>query len=385
MNTKSSEFTVFAEDPLSRVEAAIAELQAGRMVILTDDEDRENEGDLVMGAEKVTPEAINFMATHARGLICLTLTAERVSQLALPMMSSNNQSAFGTAFTVSVEAREGVSTGISAADRAHTIQVAIDPRSGPQDLVSPGHLFPLKARDGGVLERVGQTEGSVDLARLAGLSPAGVICEVMNDDGTMARVPDLLAFGARHRIVMLSVADLIKYRMARERVVRPKAQGQMDVPGLGRWQSRLYETVGSGALHMALWTGEIGPQTTPVRVRMAPPPWLFLSPDAPDWAPGILASMRKIYERGAGVIVFIHLGGASADHLSQEFARSFGGAFHAVPVAQSDTLRDLGTGAQILRDLGLRDLCVLQRTYRELVGLEAFGLRVVERVNLNRS
>ncbi|MBN2800141.1 MAG: 3,4-dihydroxy-2-butanone-4-phosphate synthase [Deltaproteobacteria bacterium] len=369
-------------DPVLRVEAALADLRQGRMVILTDDEDRENEGDLVMAAELVTPEAINFMATHGRGLICLTLTGERIQQLGLPMMSSNNQSAFGTAFTVSVEAREGVSTGISAADRAHTILVALDEASGPQDLVSPGHMFPLKARDGGVLERVGQTEGSVDLARLAGLKPAGVICEVMNDDGSMARVPDLIAFGERHRVRMLSVADIIKYRMARERVVRRVSEGHLEVPRLGRWRTRLYESVGTVGLHMALWYGDPGPEPTLARVRLAPPPWAFLDPASPEWAPGVLASMQRVVEQGAGVIVFMHLGGVSREHLAGDFAQAFGGVGSEAQQAQAEALRDVGTGAQILRDLGLNQIRLLQRSHRNLVGLDAYGLQIVERITL---
>ncbi|MEL6343339.1 MAG: 3,4-dihydroxy-2-butanone-4-phosphate synthase, partial [Myxococcota bacterium] len=206
-------FVVMDPDPLKRVEYAIEDIRAGRMVILVDDEDRENEGDLTLASDAVTPEAINFMAVHGRGLICLTLTAERVRQLQLPMMAANNQSPYHTAFTVSIEAREGVTTGISAHDRAQTIKVAIAPGSGPQDLVTPGHIFPLRARDGGVLVRTGQTEGSVDLARLAGLTPSGVICEIMNDDGTMARLPDLERFGAKHRLRIVTVADLIRWRM----------------------------------------------------------------------------------------------------------------------------------------------------------------------------
>ena len=212
-------FVVMDPDPLKRVEMAIEDIRAGRMVILVDDEDRENEGDLTLAADAITPGAINFMATNGRGLICLTMTEERVRNLALPMMAANNQSPYHTAFTVSIEAREWVSTGISAADRAHTIRVAIDPTKGPHDLVIPGHIFPLRARDGGVLVRTGQTEGSVDLSRLAGLRPAGVICEIMNDDGTMARLPDLLRFGAKHKIRVVAIADLIKWRIRNEVLV----------------------------------------------------------------------------------------------------------------------------------------------------------------------
>ena len=223
-------FVVMDPDPIKRVEMAIADIRAGKMVILVDDEDRENEGDLTMAAEAVTPEAINFMATHGRGLICLTLTEERVDQLSLPMMATHNKSPYETAFTVSIEAREGVTTGISAADRAHTIKVAIDPAKGHGDIVVPGHVFPLRARDGGTLVRTGQTEGSVDLARLADLHPSGVICEIMNEDGTMARLPDLERFGAEHQIRIVAVADIIRWRLRNETLVKCKLDAPCACP-----------------------------------------------------------------------------------------------------------------------------------------------------------
>ncbi|MCB9763239.1 MAG: 3,4-dihydroxy-2-butanone-4-phosphate synthase [Alphaproteobacteria bacterium] len=251
-------FNVMDTDPMKRVEQAIADIRAGRMVILVDDEDRENEGDLTLAADMVTPEAINFMATHGRGLICLTLTEERVERLGLTMMSANNQSPYSTAFTVSIEAREGVSTGISAHDRARTIEVAVDPSKGPNDLVTPGHIFPLRARDGGVLVRTGQTEGSVDLARMAGLKPAGVICEIMNDDGTMARMPDLERFAAKHQLRIVAVADLIKWRLRNERLVQRVMDARLPVPEHGTFKCRVYRSITDSGLHMALWRGSWG-------------------------------------------------------------------------------------------------------------------------------
>ena len=378
----TTDFTVLHDDPLQRVELALEDLRQGKMVILTDDEDRENEGDLVIAAEHATPEAIAFMAREGRGLICLSMTSERVQQLGLPMMTANNQSAYGTAFTISIEAREGVTTGISAADRARTIAVSIDPDSGPQDIVSPGHVFPLRARDGGVLERVGQTEGSVDLARLAGLIPAGVICEVMRDDGTMARLPDLIEFGERHHIRIVAVADIIKHRMRSERVVHRVSEGTLVVPHLGTWETRMYRSVGSEGLHMALWHGPLRAEPTLTRVQLAPPPWAFLDPASARLAPAVQESMRRIVEEGSGAVVFMHLGGASPDHLIRDYVRAFGGSPHPANQARAAALRDLGMGCQILRDLGLRQLRVLERTHRPLVGVEAYDLAISERIPL---
>ncbi len=374
-------FEPFEADPIRRAELAIADIAAGRMVILCDDEDRENEGDLVIAAEKITPEAINFMATHARGLICLSLTSEQVFRLGLPMMASHNTSVFNTAFTVSIEAREGVTTGISASDRAHTVKVAIDPTSGRRDIVVPGHMFPLRARDGGVLERVGQTEGSVDLARLAGLNPSGVICEIMNEDGEMSRMPDLIAFGRKHGIRVATVADLIKYRMRSERVVKRGTEGQIEVPGLGTWNIRLYES-STGGTHVAVWTGELGPEPTLVRVQSAPPPWAFLAPNASGLAASATASLAAIREAGSGVLVAMHNSpGDSA--ITKVFGADFGGVPEAAAArAQADALRDLGTGCQILLDLGLRDLLLLTTSRRPIIGIEAYGLRVADRIAL---
>ncbi len=369
-------------DPIRRVELALEDLRAGKMIILIDDEDRENEGDLVLAAEKATPEAINFMAKYARGLVCLTLTSKQVERLALPMMASNNQSAYHTAFTVSIEAREGVTTGISAADRAHTILTAIRPDCTPRQIVTPGHIFPLRARDGGVLERVGQTEGSVDLARLAGLDPSGVICEVMNDDGTMARLPDLLTFAREHGLRIAAVADVIKYRMRHERVVVREGTGTIDVPGLGRFSTALYRAV-TGGMHQAVWLGELTREPTLVRVQPAPPPWAFLEPGVNAAAGSAYASLAKIKEAGAGALVLMHLGEPPAG-MRREFVRDFEGTREEVEVpARAAVLRDLGTGCQILNDLGLGQLRLMSSSNRPLAGLEAYGLSIVERVRID--
>ncbi|MEQ1501699.1 MAG: 3,4-dihydroxy-2-butanone-4-phosphate synthase [Myxococcota bacterium] len=385
---------VMDPDPIRRVELALEDLRAGKMIILVDDEDRENEGDLVLAAEKVTPEAINFMATHARGLICLSLESKQVERLALPMMASNNQSAYHTAFTVSIEAREGVTTGISAADRAHTVLVAIHPQATPRDIVTPGHVFPLRARDGGVLERVGQTEGSVDLARLAGLDPSGVICEVMNPDGSMARLPDLLRFGRTHGLRVCAVADVIKYRMRTERVVRREAEGSVEVPGIGTFRTRMYSSLGTGGLHQALWLGDPRPEPTLVRVQAAPPPWAFLCPDASPAAASAFSALHAIADAGRGACVLMHLSpGQSSTGLDtlrrsyvKDFAAAHAAGLHDPPTQpRAEALRDLGTGCQILLDLGLRDLRLLTSSNRPIVGIDAYGLRLVDRVPLVRA
>ncbi|MCB9677895.1 MAG: 3,4-dihydroxy-2-butanone-4-phosphate synthase [Alphaproteobacteria bacterium] len=377
---KQSTFLALDADPIRRVELAIDDLRDGRMVILVDDEDRENEGDLVMAAEKVTPEAINFMATHARGLICLSMTGEQIERLGLSMMATNNQSLYQTAFTVSIEAREGVTTGISASDRAHTVKVAIDPSATPRSIVTPGHMFPLRARDAGVLERVGQTEGSVDLARLAGLAPAGVICEIMNPDGTMSRMPELLEFGAEHRIRVVTVADVIKYRMRNERVVKRDAESTIEIPGYGTWHTRLYRGVTDDGVHMALWKGHPTRSPALVRVQAAPPPWAFLNPEASQVSQPALRSMAAIHEAGEGAIVFMHCA-APAEFMQHAFRKDFdiddGKVASAV---RADALRDLGMGCQILVDLGMQRLRLLTSSRRPIVGIEAYGLEIVERI-----
>ena len=372
-------FEVMTDDPIERVKRALEDLRAGKMVILVDDEDRENEGDLVLAAERVTPEAINFMATHARGLICLSLTSGQVERLGLQMMATNNQSAYETAFTVSIEAREGVTTGISAADRAHTTLVAIDPKANARSIVTPGHVFPLRARDGGVLERVGQTEGSVDLARLAGLNASGVICEIMNADGTMSRLPDLLKFGAKHHIRIVAVADVIKYRLRTERMVRRYSEGVLTVEGLGSFNTRLYQGIGSGGRHLAVWRGELGHEPTLCRVQSAPPAWSAFGPSCSSLASTMRGSLEAIASEGAGALVLMHLG-ATAENIEAQFAEDFGGEAEPVRQAHVEALRDLGTGCQILLDLGLRELRLLTRSERPIVGLEAYGLNIVERV-----
>lgn len=383
LQTAEADFEVMPSDPIRRVELAISDLKAGRMVILVDDEDRENEGDIVIAAEKVTPEAINFMATYARGLICLSLTSEQVERLGLPMMAANNKSAYETAFTVSIEAREGVTTGISAADRAHTTLVAIDPGANARDIVTPGHVFPLQARDGGVLERVGQTEGSVDLARMAGLNPAGVICEIMNDDGSMARLPDLEIFGRKHHIRIVAVADLIKYRMRKERVVQRESDGKVEIPGLGVWQTRMYRSVGSEGLHMALWLGDLDSEAALTRVQGAPVSWSFLNPGASKASAVAMVALKRIHDSGRGALVLMHLDPPHA-LIRSAFKRDFGGDVEPPVRANADALRDLGTGCQILVDIGLRDLRLMTSTKRPIVGIEAYGLSVVERIELTQ-
>jgi 3,4-dihydroxy 2-butanone 4-phosphate synthase/GTP cyclohydrolase II len=375
-------FIVMDPDPFKRVEQAIEDVRAGRMVILVDDEDRENEGDLTMAAAAVTPEAINFMATHGRGLICLTLTEERVRQLALPMMAANNQSPYHTAFTVSIEAREGVSTGISASDRAVTIRAAIDPSKGPHDLVTPGHVFPLRARDGGVLVRTGQTEGSVDLARLAGLPPAGVICEIMNDDGSMARLPDLLQFGVKHGIRVVAVADLIKYRLRHETLVERLFETPAQVRGLEGFTVRGYRSVTDGSIHLALWKGDLtaGPPAL-ARVQTACPVGDALGIPTCDCGSQLDAALARIHEEGRGILLYLYVG-QGGDSLASRLAQHLGVASptHGEPVPGD--LREMGMGAQALLDLGVRRIRLMTNNPRKIVGLEGYGLEVAERVPL---
>lgn len=376
-------FQVFPADPIRRVELALDELRAGRMVILVDDEDRENEGDLVLAGEKVTPEAINFMATHARGLICLAIPPSQVQRLGLPMMAANNGSAYGTAFTVSVEAREGVTTGISAADRARTIEVAIDPESTGADIVTPGHIFPLRAREGGVLERVGQTEGSVDLARLAGLNPSGVICEIMREDGTMARMPDLMEFGEQHQLLIVTVADLIKFRMRNERVVAREAEGEIEVEGLGVFKTRLYHSLRNEGMHMTLSLGDVAGAEKPlVRVQPSPPAWSAFMDGGTRFSAQARASLERIHQEGTGAVVFLHLNGGGLDQLAGLWRSDVLGESGPPQRLQAEALRDLGTGCQILVDLGVSELRLLTDSSRPIVGLEAYGLKISERVSL---
>lgn len=380
MPSSTESFVPMHPDPIRRVELAMQDLRDGKLVILVDDEDRENEGDLICAAEKCTAEHINFMAIHGRGLICLPMLGEQIERLGLNMMAQQNQTPYNTAFTVSIEAREGVTTGISAADRAHTVQVAIKPSATPRDIVTPGHMFPLRARDGGVLERVGQTEGSVDLSKLAGLHPSAVICEIMNDDGTMARLPDLEVFGAQHQIRICAVADIIKYRMRNERLVRREAEGRLDVPGLGPWNTRLYREVTNGGLHLALWRGPVTNEPTLVRVQAAPPPWALFDPFDGPHGRAPRSALEQIAQAGSGALVFMHLDSGGPRAIYRSFVRDFGGDLPQVAQPRADALRDLGTGCQILLDLGLRRLRLLTSSNRPILGIDAYGLEIVERV-----
>jgi 3,4-dihydroxy 2-butanone 4-phosphate synthase / GTP cyclohydrolase II len=375
-------FEVLDPDPIRRVELALEELRQGRMIVVCDDEDRENEGDLVIAGEQITPEAINFMAVHGRGLICLSITSEQVARLGLQMMAPNNQSAYGTAFTVSIEARQGVTTGISAADRAHTVKVAIDPRATPRDIVVPGHMFPLRARDGGVLERVGQTEGSVDLCRLAGLNPSAVICEIVREDGTMARMPDLMEFGRKHQMRICTVADIIKYRMRNERVVRREGDGSLDIPGLGTFQTRLYRGT-TGGTHLAVWRGALSTEPILARVQGSPPPWGLLDPSRSRLARQSLDMLGMIAREGRGVLVLMHLDQRGPETLQKLFQADFGGTVDTAPQTRADALRDLGTGCQILLDLGVSNLRLCTNSDRPIVGIDAYGVHIVERVPLS--
>jgi 3,4-dihydroxy 2-butanone 4-phosphate synthase/GTP cyclohydrolase II len=359
----------------SEVKAAaediIEEARKGRMFILVDDEDRENEGDLVVPAQWATAEAINFMAKHARGLICLALTRERVEQLGLKLMAQNNGTRHQTAFTVSIEAREGVTTGISAADRARTVSVAIDPSCGPQDIVTPGHVFPLVAKDGGTLERTGHTEAAVDLARLAGLTPAGVICEIMNDDGTMARRNDLISFAQRHNLKIGTIADLIAYRRRYDSIIKRISETKLDSIYGGDFRCVVYINKVTMAQHVALVKGDPA-APGPITVRMHA---VNLFTDTLGQRSGgrggeIEASMRYIAEQGRGVIVLIR------EPLTVVLAEQRRRAGEPIPPAGVE-LRDYGVGAQILIDLGVKEMTLLTNSKKSIVGIEGFGLKVV--------
>ncbi len=366
--------------PLARVAEALEEIRRGKPVILVDDEDRENEGDIVLAAEKITPEWVNFMAKHGRGLICLTLTEERAGELDLPLMVRDNSAQFQTAFTVSIEAREGVTTGISAADRARTIKVAVDPKSTSRDLARPGHIFPLIARDGGVLVRTGHTEGSVDLARLAGLRPAGVICEVLKDDGTMARRAELEQFARDFDLRIISIADLIAFRRVKEKLVTRHVEIDIDFIH-GSFHTIVYRSVLGDVEHVAFVQGDVG-DGEPVLVRMqtSSPAQGFLSDLG---QPTVLeAPMRRIEEEGRGAIVLIGQPGGG-EQISRTFLRSREeGKFVAPPRNESDRLRDYGVGAQILSDLGIHRMRLMTNRPRRIVGLEGFELSVEEIVPL---
>ncbi|MBI4464488.1 MAG: 3,4-dihydroxy-2-butanone-4-phosphate synthase [Acidobacteria bacterium] len=372
--------------PFAAIEEGIEDIQNGRMVVVVDDEDRENEGDLTLAAEKVTPEAINFMAKYGRGLICLTLTEQRLDHLQIPLMVSENTATYGTAFCESVDAKRGTTTGISAADRAHTILTAIDPATRPPDLARPGHVFPLRARNGGVLVRAGQTEASVDLARLAGLVPAGVICEIMNEDGTMARIPDLEKFCARHGLRMITVADLIRYRLRTEHYVRRIGETMISTAH-GAFRMIAYESDVDPEVHVALVMGEVaGPEPVLVRVHShCLVGDVFGSTDC-DCRELIQRSMEKISQEGRGVLLYLHQTGKgfSLEKLAQGEARlvSHGRQFQlkSDPAHRRRIQHESGIGAQILSDLQLQAVRLLTNHPRRVVALEGFGIQIVEQV-----
>ncbi len=361
---------------LSTPDEIIEDARNGRMFVLVDDEDRENEGDLIIPAQMATPDSINFMAKYARGLICLALTQERVRQLDLPLMSAHNGTRHQTAFTVSIEAREGVTTGISAADRARTIQVAIDPSRGPDDIVTPGHVFPLAARDGGVLVRAGHTEAAVDVARMAGLTPAGVICEIMNDDGSMARLPELLAFAQRHGVKIGTIAELISYRRVKDRLVTCAETYPLTSYYGGDWSVKIYKNKIEGTETLVLVKGAIDP-AKPTLVRMHNMSLLddFLARKGPRMHQ-FHASMRVIGDEGAGVIVLLRHSHSSA--FSDVITEPATAEQHAATIGSGTVLREYGIGAQILADLGVKDMILLTNSRRHMmVGLEGYGLNVV--------
>lgn len=353
---------------LSSAEELFEEARNGRMFILVDDEDRENEGDLVIPAQFATPDVINFMARHARGLICLSMTRSRVEQLGLTLMSRHNGSRHQTAFTVSIEAREGVTTGISAADRAHTIAVAINPACGRDDITTPGHVFPLVAREGGTLVRAGHTEAAVDIARAAGLVPAGVICEIMNDDGTMARLPDLVAFAQTHNLKLGTIADLIAHRRRTERLVKRVEEGPFQHVAGGDWRLIIYANTVEYAEHVALVKGDLS-GADPVLVRMHAVDLLDDLTHGPHWI-SLHGAMEIIAKAGRGAVVLIRETSPTA--LSERL-RKMAGAPRPKP-----QLRDYGIGAQILLDLGVKDMVLLSNTRRTIIGLEGYGLNIVD-------
>ncbi|MDQ6788670.1 MAG: 3,4-dihydroxy-2-butanone-4-phosphate synthase [Acidobacteriota bacterium] len=375
--------------PLSTIEEAARDIAAGKMIIIVDDEDRENEGDLVCAAEKITPEIINFMITHARGLICLPLTEERCDELNLPPQTAENTSSMGTAFTISIEARTGVTTGISAADRARTILTAVDPNSKPSDLARPGHIFPLRAKRGGVLVRVGQTEASVDIARIAGCQPAGVVCEIMNEDGTMARMPELEKFAKKHDLKIISVADLVRYRSQKETLVRCVVEANLPTE-YGNFRAFVYENIMNGETHVALTLGDDFSRTTEpvlVRVQTENVTFAMFGSRIGEAAQAIQTSLKKISHAERGVILYLRQREANLDlihqletyKLMQEKNLDFQAARR---VTGYGNFRDYGIGAQILNDLGVRKIRLLTNHPPRIAAIEAFDLEIVETVPL---
>ena len=374
--------------PLATIEEAVEEIRNGRMIIIVDDEDRENEGDLVFAAEKTTPEMVNFMAIHGRGLICMPMTEERCDELHLTQQTSDNTSSMGTAFTISIEARQGVTTGISAADRAKTILTAVDLNTKPSDLARPGHIFPLRAKRGGVLVRAGQTEASVDIARIAGLQPAAVICEVMNDDGTMARLPELELFAAKHGLKIVSVADLVRYRIEKETLIQRVMETTLPT-AYGLFHAILFENAMNGETHLALSMGDVKNTTKPVLVRVQTENFTFamFGCSLGEATIALQSSLKQIAEAGRGVVLYLRQRENNLDLVNQlktySLMQEKGIDFQA---AKRETgygkVHDYGIGAQMLKNLGVSKIRLLSNHPPKINALEAFGLEIVETVGL---